>query len=63
MMRLGSRLTGFEHKRIRLGLQFPATALFDFTRALGQPGEEGVNLLAYLATDLHVFAFSRIVLM
>ena len=46
-----------------LGLQFPAAALFDFARALGQPSEEGVNLLLYLATNLHVFAFSRIVLM
>jgi hypothetical protein len=46
-----------------LGLQFPAAALFDFARALGQPGKEGANLLLYLATNLHVFAFSRIVLM
>jgi len=44
-----------------LGLHFPAAALFDFARAFGQLGEEGVNLLAYLATDLHICAFSRIV--
>jgi hypothetical protein len=60
--RLSSRRIGPEQECIRLGSQFPAAALFDFARALGQPGEEGVNLLAYLATDLLVFAFSRIVL-
>ena len=56
------RLTGCVRNCIRRELQDQADALFDFARTLGQPGEEGVNLLAYRATDLHVFAFPRIVL-
>jgi len=48
MVRSSDHLAGFSHKRIGLGLQFPATALLDFARALGQPSEEGIYLFAHL---------------
>jgi len=46
MLCFGEQLTGCLHERIGLGLQVAATALFDFGCALGQPGKEGVHLLA-----------------
>jgi hypothetical protein len=48
MLALGEQLTGCLHERVGLGLQVPTTALLDFARALGQSGEEGVDLLTHL---------------
>ena len=48
MLALGEQLTGCLHEHVGLGLQVPTTALLDFTSALGQSGEEGVDLLTHL---------------
>ena len=49
MVFLGALPLDRSHKRIGLGLQFPAATLLDFSRPLSQPGEESIHLVAHLS--------------
>ena len=49
MVCLGAPLLDCSQKGIGLGLQFPAATLLDFSRALSQPGEESIHLVAHLS--------------